>query len=182
MNWLDVALALIVAGSTAAGLSRGFTRTVLGLAAFLFGLLLSSWLYGSVGTMFQDYVSHRTVANFLGFVTVYAAVILAAALAGWLLVKFYKSVGLDWLDRLLGAGVGMARGLLAGCVRVMVLMAFARKPPPPSVVDSRLAPYMVDGARILSWLAPRELRDGVQHSYQRALDLWKRQLQERLSL
>ncbi len=182
MNWLDVTLTLVLAVSTAAGFSRGFTRTVLGLTAFLFGLLLACWLYGSAGVLFQDYVSHKSVANFLGFVTVYAAVCLAAALAGWLLVKFYKSVGLDWLDRLLGAAVGLARGVLAGCVLVMVLMAFARKPPPPSVVDSRLAPYMVDGARILSWLAPRELRDGVQHSYQRALDLWKKQLQEQLSL
>ncbi|MEP7362843.1 MAG: CvpA family protein [Acidobacteriota bacterium] len=180
MNWLDIVLGLILIGSIAAGLSRGFTRTVIGLTAFVFGLLLSCWLYGSVGAIFLDYVSHRTVANFLGFVTVYALIGIAGALVGWALVRFYKTVGLNWLDRLLGGGIGLARGFVIGSVFVMALMGFSRNPPPESVVHSRIAPYMVDGARILSWIAPRELRDGVSQSYAKVLEIWKKSVAERL--
>lgn len=180
MNWLDIVLGLIFAASIAAGVSRGFTRTVLGLVAFVFGLLLACWFYGTAGSMFLDYVSHRMIANFLGFVTVYALVGIVAALAGWLLVKFYKTVGLNWLDRLLGGGIGLVRGFIIGTVLVMALMGFTRTPPPESVVNSRLAPYMVDGARVISWIAPRELRDVVGQSYTKALEIWKKQVQERL--
>lgn len=180
MNWLDFVLGAILAASIAAGVSKGFTRTVLGLAAFVFGLLLACWFYGTVGSMYLDYVSHRMIANFLGFVTVYAVIGIAAGLAGWLLVKFYKTVGLNWLDRLMGGGIGLVRGFVIGTVLVMALMGFTRTPPPEPVVNSRLAPYMVDGARVLSWIAPRELRDGVGQSYAKALEIWKKQVEERL--
>ncbi len=180
MNWLDLVLGLILIASVAAGFSRGFTRTVLGLAALIFGLLLACWLYGSIGSLYMDYVSHRTIANFLGFVTVYAVIGIVAGLAGWLLVKFYRTVGLDWLDRLMGGGIGLARGFIIGAVFVMALMGFARNPPPKSVVDSRFAPYMVDGARVLSWIAPRELRDAVNQSYAQVLDIWKKNVEGRL--
>lgn len=166
--------------SAAAGFSRGFTRTVLGLTAFVFGLLLACWMYGSIGTLFLDYVSHRTIANFLGFVTVYAVIGVVAGLAGWLLVKFYKTVGLNWLDRLMGGGIGLVRGFVIGAVFVMALMGFSRNPPPQPVVESRLAPYMVDGARVLSWVAPRELRDAVNQSYAKVLDIWKKNVEGRL--
>ena len=69
---------------------------------------------------------------------------------------------------------------MIGTVLVMALMGFTRTPPPESVVNSRLAPYMVDGARVLSWIAPRELRDGVGQSYTKALEVWKNQVEERL--
>jgi len=180
VNWLDLVLGLILIVSIAAGFSRGFTRTILGLGAFIFGLLLACWLYGSVGSIYSDYVSHRTIANFLGFVSVYAVVGIAAALVGWALVKFYKTVGLSWLDRLLGGGIGLVRGFIVGSVLIMVLMAFTRNPPPDSVVNSRLAPYMVDGARMLSWIAPRELRDAVSQSYTKVRDMWKKNVEERL--
>lgn len=180
MNWLDLVLGLLLAGSIAAGFSRGFTRTIIGLVVFVFGLLLSCWLYGSVGALYADYVSHRVIANFLGFITVYAAIGIAGALIGWGMVRFYKTVGLNWLDRLLGGGIGLVRGFVIASVFVMVLMGFSRNPPPESVVHSRIAPYMVDGARLLSWIAPRELRDTVSQSYAKAVELWKKEVQGRI--
>ena len=180
MNWLDLVLGAILAVSIAAGFTRGFTRTVIGLTAFVFGLLLSCWLYGSVGGIFLDYVSHRAIANFLGFITVYAVVGIAGALVGWALVKFYKTVGLNWLDRILGGGIGLVRGFVVASVFVMALMGFSRNPPPESVVHSRIAPYMVDGARTLSWIAPRELRDTVSQSYAQVVGVWKKNVEGRL--
>ena len=180
MNWLDFVLGAVLIASVVAGYSRGFTRTVIGLCVFVFGLLLACWLYGSIGSMYSDYVSHRVIANFLGFVTVYAVIGIGGALIGWAMVKFYKTVGLNWLDRLLGVGIGLVRGFVIATVFVMVLMAFTRNPPPDSVVHSRLAPYMVDGARMISWIAPRELHDAVSKSYARAMEIWKKDVQGRL--
>ena len=177
MNWLDLVLGAMLLISVAAGVTRGLTRTIIGLTAFVFGLLLSCWLYGSVGAVFLDYVSHKTVANFLGFIVVYASIGLIGALLGWALVKFYKTVGLNWLDRLLGGGFGLARGFVVGTVFVMALMGFSRNPPPESVVHSRLAPYMIDSAQMFAWVAPRELRDAVTQSYEKVLDIWKKNVE-----
>jgi len=174
MNWLDIVLAAIFAFSIVAGFRKGLTRTLLNFASVVLGLLLAVWLYGSVGSIFADYVAHRMIANAIGFIVVYALVSLAGFLVGYAMVKFYKAVGLNWLDRLLGGGLGFVRGFLAGSILVMALMGFSRNPPPQSVTGSAIAPYMAPLASALSWLAPRELRDNVSKSYDKVKELWKK--------
>jgi len=94
------------------------------------------------------------------------------------LAKLLKWAGLGWLDRVLGGAFGLLRGVLIGIGLVLALLAFAAKPPPPSVVESRLAPYMIDAARVLAVIAPRELRDGFEASYERAKKIWSDAVQK----
>ncbi len=176
MNWLDILLGVILAGSVAAGVMKGFARTVVGITATILGFVLAIWFYGAAGSIYAEYVSSRAVANFLGFVTVSALVIIAGALIGKLLAMLFKWVGLSWLDRTLGGCFGLLRGLLASTVIVMVLMAFSIKPPPRSVVDSRLAPYVIEAARLFSRMAPHDLTQGVAESYEKIQGIWNETL------
>lgn len=173
MNWLDIVLALILGLSMIAGIRRGFARVGVGLAATFIGLILGIWFYGSAGAFLLPYVSSRGVANFLGFLIVFFGVLLAGSLVGWVLSKLLKWAGLGWLDRLLGAAFGLLRGLLIAIALVLALAAFAPKPPPESVVRSRIAPYVIDAARVLAAIAPRELRDGFEASYERVKKVWR---------
>ena len=52
-------------------------------------------------------------------------------------------------------------------------MAFSPKPPPRSVVQSRLAPYVIDAAHVCAYLAPREVREGVRQSYE-SQEAWRK--------
>jgi membrane protein required for colicin V production len=172
VNWLDVVLAIILVSSIVAGFRRGFARVGVGLAATLVGLILGTWFYGSAGAFLLPYVSYRGLANLIGFLLIFLGTLLAGSLAGWFLAKMLKWAGLGWLDRLMGAAFGLLRGVLIGIGLVMALLAFTAKPPPQSVVGSRLAPYMIDAARVLAYIAPRELRDGFQASYERVKKIW----------
>ncbi len=173
MNWLDVVLALVLLLSVAAGIRRGIARVGVGLIATMAGVLLGIWFYGSAGSFLLPYVSYRGLANFCGFLLVFFGTLLLGSLVGWVLAKMLKWAGLGWLDRLGGAAFGLLRGVLIGIALVMALLAFTSKPPPQSVVNSRLAPYMIDAARVLAYLAPRELRDGVEASYGHVRKVWK---------
>lgn len=172
MNWLDIVLGAILAGSTIAGVMKGFARTVVGITATILGFLLAIWFYGAAGSVYAEYVSSRAVANFLGFVTVSVLVIVAGALIGKLLAMLFKWVGLSWLDRTLGGCFGLLRGLLAATILVMVLMAFSVKPPPRSVVESSLAPYVIEASRLFSRMAPHDLTQGVAESYEKIQKIW----------
>ena len=75
---------------------------------------------------------------------------MVGAIVGRILAKFFKWVGLSWLDRLLGGAFGVVRGFVIAAAMVTVLLAFAPSPPPPSVVDSRLLPYVINVSDVLA--------------------------------
>ncbi len=172
MNWLDVALALIIGGSVIAGLMRGFARVFVGIVAAILGLILAAWFYGTAGGFLTPYVSHKSIASLVGFLLVFCGVLLCGAVAAKLLGMAFRWVGLGWLDRLLGGALGLVRGVVVAVVVVMVLMAFTIEPPPRSVVESAIAPYVIDAAGVMAWLAPRELKDGFARSQERVRKAW----------
>jgi membrane protein required for colicin V production len=173
VNWLDWLLLAILALSTVAGLYRGFMRIGVSFAATVAALVAGLWFYGTVGAYVQDYVSHRMIANAIGFVVVFFAVQIAGSLLGYLLSKLFQVAGLSWLDRLMGGGLGLVRGAVLGAIVVLALMAFSHKPPPRSVVDSQVAPYVVEASQVMVAMAPREVKDGFQRSYSEVKKLWK---------
>jgi membrane protein required for colicin V production len=177
VNWLDIVLAIIVGGSIVAGFMRGFARVGIGLAATIVGLILGIWFYGTAGAFLLPYVSHRGFAYLAGFILVFFGVLLAGSLVGWMLAKLLRWAGLGWLDRLGGAAAGLLRGLLMAIGLVMALVAFSPKPP-PAVVESRLAPYVIDAAHVLVAVAPRELRDGFHAGYERVKKIWSDAVQK----
>ncbi len=173
MNWLDLLLIALAAAFAIHGAARGFTRQILGLAATLAGLLLACWFYGSAGAFLLPYVSHKGIASFLGFLIVFLSVQTLGALAGWLASRFIRSIGLSWMDRLLGVVFGLLKAALIGVTLVVGLTAFAHQPLPAAVAGSRLAPVFVEFGRLVAALTPREMKDGFDRSYQNLKKFWR---------
>jgi membrane protein required for colicin V production len=177
MNWLDIALLAIFAWSVIASFRRGLTRQILGLASAIAALLLATWFYGVAGAALAPYLSSRSLANALGFFAVFAGVWLLGGLAGFLLNKLWRVTGLSMVDRLLGALFGALRGILIAIALVMGILAFSHGDrPPQAVVGSRLAPYVTGAARIVSALAPYELKEGFRKTYAQVQEAWGKAL------
>ncbi len=172
MNWLDYLLAGLLIAFVAQGLIRGFARVAVGLAATVLGLLAAAWFYGVAAALFAPYVKSQSLANFLGFLTIFVTVQLVGALISWLMGKFFKGAGLDWLNRLLGGAFGVVKAAVIGVVLVLALTAFPVKPVPDSVARSRLSPYFIEASHVLVYLTPRELKDGFIETYERIKKLW----------
>jgi len=172
VNWLDILLAVILIGSVIGGLKTGFVRSVIGLVALVVGLLAGLWFYGSVGSLLYDWIRSRHVANFAGFFIILTGVLVLGALIGAFSARLLKLARLSWLDHLLGGAFGILRGALIGAVIVLAIMAFAQNSPPRSVVDSRLAPYMVGVADVIAYAAPYEVKEGFRRSYEQVKKLW----------
>jgi membrane protein required for colicin V production len=174
MNWLDVVLLILLAGSIVTSFSTGLTREVVGLISLVVALLLAIWFYGTAGAALLPYVSTPAIAHFCGFLIVFCAVLIVGSLAGRLLGRFIKAAGLSFVDRLLGAAFGVVRGLLISIALILALLAFTPgKSPPSAVVDSHVAPYVIDAARVFAALAPLELKDGFRKSYEQVKTIWR---------
>jgi len=173
MNALDVVLLVILAISVATSFRKGFSREVIGLVSVVAALVLAVWFYGSAGAWFMPYVSTPAVAHFGGFVLVFIGVLILGALVSFIAGRFLQVTGLSFFDRLLGAGFGLARGLVIAVALVMGMMAFSPSNHPPGpVVRSRLAPYVVDAARVAAAMAPHEVREGFRKTYAEVKTAW----------
>jgi membrane protein required for colicin V production len=177
MNWLDFVLIGILAISIVASFAKGFAREVIGLVAAIAALLCGAWFYRMAGDVVRPWVGSREAANLCGFLLIVAAVIVLGLLVSWVVGAMIKAVKLSWLDRLLGAAFGVARGVIVCVAVITAIVAFTpgldAKTPPRSVVQSTVAPYMLDAARVLTLAAPKELRDGFARRYEQVKRIWE---------
>ena len=173
MNLLDLLLLVIVAASLAAGFVAGFARGVIGFVAVLGGILSGFWFYGIPADWLEHHgAGSHTAANILGFLLVFFAFQLVGGITGKIVAKIFKWTGLSFFDRLLGAGFGFVRGVLAAVAFVAVLMAFTPSPPPNWMVDSALLPYAIDASHVCAALAPHALTDAFRTSMDQIRKAW----------
>lgn len=173
MNWLDAVLGIILLASTMAGLSRGFTRQIIGLVSGVAALLFGIWFYGIPAAWFAKYLSSPTLAKAAGFAVVFCGVLILGGIVSNVVHRFLTFTGLSFFDRLLGAGFGLARGMLIAIGIVMGAMAFSRgEEPPAAVVDSRLAPYVIDAAHLVAAAAPYDLKESFRKTYAQVKSAW----------
>jgi len=176
VNWLDFVFLIFLAVFAFQGLAQGFSRLAVGLVATIAGLVIASWCYDLPASLLLPYVSSKSIANVLGFVLIFILIQILGGLAGLLLARLFKWTGLGWLDRLLGFAFGALKAVVVGIVLVLILTAFPIKPVPDSVARSQVAPYLIDAAHALTYLAPRELRRSFRETYDRIRELWRKEV------
>lgn len=103
-DWFVV---LVVLASLGVGFWRGFVRTVFALAAWIAALVLTP-IAGPVAVGALGMQQHPWVV----LVGVFIVVLLTVRLVGWGLARLIGRLGLGGVDRLFGAALGVARGLL----------------------------------------------------------------------
>ena len=119
MTEFDYAVVGIIAASVLLGWWRGVVSEALALAAWIVAFLVAQW--GAVYLL--PWVPERTSPE-LRLIVAWGAsfllVLLLFALVRIGLSLLLKAVGLGWLDRLLGACFGVARGVLVVLALVLV--------------------------------------------------------------
>ena len=174
MNWLDVLLLLILAGSVLMSFRKGFTREVISLVSVVLALVMGIWFYGTAAAYLIPYVSSRSAANFGGFLIVFCTIVLAGHLVSFIVGKFLKVTGLSIFDHALGAVFGVVRGIVISIALIMAILAFSPAThPPDAVVQSRVAPYVTGAASVCAAIAPHELKAGFHKTYDQVKEAWE---------
>ena len=173
MNWLDLVIILIVLLSAAAGFKRGFIRIGIGFVAVVVGFILAAWFYGLAAHAVAPYVATRAFANIIGFLVIFACVMALGALLTMVMTKLFNIVGLSWLDRVAGGTFGLVRGALVATILVMLFAAFTPGRAPAAIVQSEIAPHLIEASSVLAALTPNEIKSGFRKTYDEAKKLWK---------
>jgi membrane protein required for colicin V production len=180
VNLLDILLVIVVATSVVTGFLAGFARVGIGFIATISGLVFGFWFYWIPADWIHRHLTQSlTLANLMGFFAVFFGFVLVGALIGKLLSKLFKWTGLSWLDRLMGGLFGFVRGALTGIAVVAVLLAFASKPLPNWMIDSKILPYAIDASDVCAALAPAAVKDAFRDSMRDIEKIWDEQLKKK---
>lgn len=177
MNWLDIIFALILLISMAMSFRRGFTREIISLVSSILALILGMWFYGLAGSFVEPFVGSHRGANFIGFFMVVFGVLILGGLVGWVVSRFVQTIGLSFVDRLLGAAFGLIRGLIITIAMLTAFMAFGPHVDSgvasSAVVHSQIAPYLLEASRYGVNIAPMDLKQTFRKYYTQVKEVWQ---------
>ncbi|HUO30261.1 MAG TPA: CvpA family protein [Bryobacteraceae bacterium] len=164
-NWIDLTLGLLLIVSIISGVKAGFARAAVSFAAAVLGLVFGLRYYHVVAESMHLHLSHEWVANLIGFNIVFIGITMLGSVVAEMFGKFIRSLDLVWLDRALGGGFGLVRGLLFGTVMIWGIMALLPVQPKLVLAHSRLAPCVMESARWMAESSPDEVKRTFRQSY-----------------
>lgn len=122
MTTIDIIILVILGAGAIVGFAKGFLRQLAGLLGLVAGLLIAKALYATVSErIFLPLTDSLTVAQGIAFVVIWLAVPLAFLLLALLLTKAMEAVSLGWVNRLLGAGLGLLKSALLVSLLICVV-------------------------------------------------------------
>ena len=128
-NLLDVGFAILLLLFLVRGLLRGLVQEIAGFVGIFLGLFLSGRYYPQVAPQFAGIIDNPDWAAGAAYALIFAVVLLLVALAAAIFRKFLNLTFTSWLDYLLGAGIGAAKGLLVCAIALAILQRLVPKSP-----------------------------------------------------
>jgi membrane protein required for colicin V production len=171
MTFLDYLVLIVVAVSVASGAAKGILKGSISLISALVGLVAAAYSYRFVSRFSSLFVSSVRLAELVAFAAVFVAIVAAGAVFSYKLRRWIKGSSLSMADHFLGAAFGLLRAWLVCSVLYLALTAFPVRI--QAVVQSRFAPLLLEGTRIISFLTSTEIRDRFLSGYARVEELWK---------
>ena len=162
MSALDIFVILLLGGGAMIGLVRGFVQEVLSLAAWVVAVVMLKLFHEQLWSGMSGFVGTSAGAAVLAFAILFVpSFILVKLLARTLGRRSRKSV-LEPIDRVLGGGFGMLKGLIgatlfflfANLTTDMIYGAEAERP--AWMTNSRTYPLLnASGRAIVDWVETR---------------------------
>ncbi|MEE9202782.1 MAG: CvpA family protein [Dehalococcoidia bacterium] len=154
MNWLDIALLVILGLATLWGLRRGLIGVVVPLVGLVVGIVLAGIFYTPIAE--GIFSSEAAIARVAAFLIVLIAVMVVASMVSKVLTGMLSLVMLGWANRLAGGALGLVlSGVLLGAVLALVA-SFPVVGLDSAVRGSALAALLVERFPLVLALLPEE--------------------------
>ena len=160
MNWLDIAIVVVIAIATITGLRTGLIKAVLSLAGLIVGVILAGLYYIPL-SYHLTFVTDENIARIAAFAIILIGVMIIAGVLAALLKWAASIVMMGWLNRVGGAVFGLALGAILCSA---LLAALAKLPSiENTITESTMATLLLDYFPLVLRLLPDEF--GAIHSF-----------------
>jgi len=168
MSTMDIVLLALVGASTLYGAFRGGIKEIFSILAIIGGIAGGIYLHVPVANA----LGGSGIVHLVGFVVIF--LVLAGALhkLGSVIRTGLTLMFLGGVDRLLGGGIGLIRGIvLAGLI--WGLMATYVEGSKQWIKDSKLSAPVLKGVDLISPVFPQALRDQFEGKHKELEGSWK---------
>lgn len=162
MAWLDYVVIGVFAVSMVLGAWRGLVREVVAILGWVIAFLAANLLAGPLGPEMPSAIPTAELRVAAAFVAVFVGALILSSLAGLLLSKLVKAVGLGGADRALGAAFGAARGLLL-IVAAAVLAGLTSAPRQAWWRESACGPRLAQSVGAMRPFLPQTLTERLRY-------------------
>ncbi len=125
MNLLDFLLLIPVVWLCIRGFGKGLILELATLAGLALGILAAYFFADELESLLKDYFSFgSTATRVVAYIIIFLLVMLVVYLIGKIVEKSADLVALGWLNKILGAIVGIAKGILLVCIVLFLIEKF----------------------------------------------------------
>lgn len=141
MNILDIVIVVVMAFLVVRGVMRGFFGEVASLVGILLGIWFAVRYMARVTEYLKPHLPNLTFLPVLSFALIFIGILILCNLAGWGLRTLFKKTALGWVDRILGAGLAVVKGVVVAYLAIVILTVYL-PPATPLIARSQLAPVV----------------------------------------
>lgn len=120
MNWVDYCILGALGVSMLIGLLRGFTREALNLGSWVLAFIAALLLAPPVERLLESSIGIVGVRMVVAYLAVFIAALVVGAILTHIIANAIRRTPFSGPDRMLGAGFGLARGLVLLIAAVML--------------------------------------------------------------
>ncbi|MCJ7491512.1 MAG: CvpA family protein [Dehalococcoidia bacterium] len=161
MNYVDIAVVVLVAWFTFSAFSAGIIREVVTMTGVALGVVLAGLFYQDLASDVKLAVDNDNAANIIAVLVIFGACFLAGQLAGMLLKHTASLLMLGTFDHLFGAAFGFVKGMVIVEVALILFVTFPAFGLKDHIRDSMFGPMFLDGIPVLLRILPVEFRNAV---------------------
>lgn len=163
MTGFDYAVVAVVLLFALVGLVRGILRELIALAAWIAAVVLAFMFGGDVALVLPGLADAPAAKQVIAFALIFVASLATGAVVGHVLAKAARAIGLGFLDRLLGAAFGAAKGGAIALLFVLVA-GLTTLPRNDWWQNSMLAPPLATAALALRPYLPAAWAERLDYS------------------
>lgn len=151
MNWVDIAILVVWAGTASWGASMGLLQMGVHLLVVAVGLAISSRIAPTVGDLFSVVTDNENAQSAAGFIAVFLILFIAGGVASfWLrmvlgIIPFFGS-----FNKLGGLIVGILVGFLLLSGILTGIQKFPIKDSQQTIYDSKLGSFLADNFDVIT--------------------------------
>jgi len=124
MNILDYIILGLIAFFVVKGIFRGFFREISSLAGIIFGIWIGNHYYPQMANLLKAYIPLEKSLSLISFLLLFIVVVILFNLSGIFFHHLFKKLLIAWLDRGLGFGLALIKGIIISYLLIVLLIFF----------------------------------------------------------